>query len=406
MKNEDSSQLIEKYLIGTASEEEKEQLLTWYRSRDHSEVEWPAESETEEENVYHRIFSNIEDQIGDHNNPSLTTEIPVTATEHNIPLWPGKWSRIAVAAAIVAISAVSIYWFTTNTTAPKEQVLAFKNDVSPGGNKAILKLGDGTQILLDDVSGKTIANQAGISITKTADGQLVYNTSASHLKDEAEKPVAYNSISTPTGGQYRVILPDGSKIWLNASSSIRFPTVFRGTERKVEISGEVYFEVIKNKDMPFKVIAEQQELSVLGTHFNINAYKDEEHISTTLIEGSVKVNRINSTSSNTLKPGQQSQMTNGNSNTPVKVVEADVEEVTGWKNGVFTFNNTPITTVMQEIERWYDVELSYLGKKPDLYFTGVIPRNSNLSTFLKVLEGTGGVKFGIEGKRIIIKTIK
>lgn len=401
MKNEIPSILIDKYLRGTASAEEREQLLDWYRSQDHELVEWLSGNENEEELVYSRIFSNIENKIGTKMAPDLQNSAPIIST---LPARKTNWYRVAAAAVILTAAGYAIQTYRGILSEETVPVLVFKNDVKPGKNKAILKLADGSEIDLDDAANANLVQQKELSITKTADGQIAYslqNNIATQTKE-----VKYNTVSTPRGGQYRIILPDGTKVWLNASSSIHFPTYFSAGERKVEISGEVYFEVTKNAKMPFRVISGTQELEVLGTQFNVDAYGDEQNIKTTLAQGSVKINRINSAVSSILKPGDQSQLSTEGNNRPIKIVPADLEEVLAWKNEAFAFNNTPFNEVMQQIERWYDVEPVYKGSKPNLFFTGIIPRNSKLSTFLRAIEGTGGVKFGIEGKKIIIYKLK
>ncbi|HET9280085.1 MAG TPA: FecR family protein, partial [Flavitalea sp.] len=267
----------------------------------------------------------------------------------------------------------------------------FKDDVAPGGDKAILTLADGSTVVLDDAQNGTLAQQGSSKIIKL-DGKLVYDPANKNSRE-----VVYNTITTPNGGQYQLELPDGSLVWLNATSSIHFPTSFVGKERRVEITGEAYFEIAKNRDMPFIVTVNNAEVQVLGTHFNVNAYNDEENVKTTLLEGSVKF--VSGDNINMLKPGQQSQLAN---NGLIKVVNnVDVEEVVAWKNGMFDFENAGIETVMRQLSRWYDVDVEYNGKTDDL-FIAEMRRNIKLSDALKALELTGKVKFDIQGKKIIV----
>ncbi|WP_222537904.1 FecR family protein [Pedobacter polysacchareus] len=402
MKRDDTPILIQKYINGTCTEEEREQLLRWYRSPQNEIVEWPAAAGMEEEAVYQRIFSKIEQEI-DQNHTPVHQLIPDTTS-----LQPKKsnfnWQKIAVAAALILTSGIAVYFYQQHSSIPPIEQLTFKNEVKPGGNKAILKLADGSEVVLDAAANGRLAQRKDINFSNTKDGQLAYNKQKNTPSDNAEA-LKYNTVSTPKGGQYRIILPDGTKVWLNAASSIRFPTNFLPGERKVTISGEVYFEVAKNKHQPFRVIADQQILEVLGTKFNINAYADQQQINTTLAEGSVKLGRLKSSNYQVLKPGEQAQMKTIDEN-PAKISSADLEEVLAWKNDAFVFNNTPTQEVMKQMERWYNVELIYKGAAPNLYFTGIIPRESNLSTFLRVLEGTGGVKFGIEQNKVIIQKTK
>lgn len=402
MKRDDTPILIQKYINGTCTEEEREQLLKWYRSPQNEIVEWPAAAGMEEEAVYQRIFSKIEEGIDQKHSP-VHQLIPDT---EGLQLKKSNfyWQKIAVAAALILTSGMAIYFYQQYPASPPIEQLTFKNEVKPGGNKAILKLADGSEVVLDAAANGRLAQRKDINFSNTKDGQLAYNKQKNTTSDNAEA-LKYNTVSTPKGGQYRIILPDGTKVWLNAASSIRFPTNFLPGERKVTISGEVYFEVAKNKHQPFRVIADQQILEVLGTKFNINAYADQQQINTTLAEGSVKLGRLKSSNYQVLKPGEQAQMKTIDEN-PAKISSADLEEVLAWKNDAFVFNNTPTQEVMKQMERWYNVELVYKGAAPILYFTGVIPRESNLSTFLRVLEGTGGVKFGIEQNKVIIQKTK
>ena len=304
--------------------------------------------------------------------------------------------RFAIAAAILGIIILSTFLlFKTNRPAQVAKAESnshkFKDDVVPGGNKATLTLADGSVILLDDAKNGTLAQQGSAKVIKL-DGKLLYD-----LASERSKQVVYNTISTPKGGQYQLELPDGSLVWLNASSSIHFPTSFIEKERRVEITGEAYFEVAKNADKPFIVSVNNSEVQVLGTHFNINAYNDEEEVRTTLLEGAVKFVDGNNTS--LLQPGQQSQLTKDRI---VKVVnDVDVNEVVAWKNGLFSFENAGIETIMRQLSRWYDVEIEYKGKTDDI-FVAEMSRNIKLSDVLKALELTGRVKFEIDGKKIVV----
>ena len=304
--------------------------------------------------------------------------------------------KIAIAASVIGILLLSTFLLYNRNTS-KGNVNAegreqrFKNDVSPGGDKATLTLADGSSILLDDAQNGTLAQQGSSKVIKVG-GKLMYDPTNNNSKE-----IVYNTISTPNGGQYQLELPDGSLVWLNATSSIHFPTSFVGKERHVEITGEAYFEVAKNRDMPFIVTVNGAEVQVLGTHFNVNAYSDEDNVKTTLLEGSVKF--VSGANINMLKPGQQSQLA---SNGLIKVVSnVDVDEVVAWKNGMFDFENAGIETVMRQLSRWYDVEIEYKGKTDDL-FIAEMRRNIKLSDALKALELTGRVKFEIQGKKIIV----
>ncbi len=304
--------------------------------------------------------------------------------------------RIAIAASVIGLLLVSVFLLSdkigkrgiAKTEIDQQR---FKNDVLPGGNKATLTLADGSTIVLDDAQNGTLAQQGNSKIIKL-DGKLSYDPTNKNSRE-----IVYNTISTPKGGQYQLELPDGSQVWLNATSSIHFPTSFIGTERRIEVTGEAYFEITRNPNMPFIVSVNNAEIQVLGTHFNVNAYSDEDNVKTTLLEGSVKF--VNDGNTNILKPGQQAQLTK--ERTTKVVSNVDVDEVVAWKNGMFDFDNANIETVMRQLSRWYDVEIEYKGKNDDL-FIAEMRRNINLSDALKALELTGKVKFDIQGKKIIV----
>jgi len=270
-----------------------------------------------------------------------------------------------------------------------------KNDVAPGGNKAILTLADGSAILLDSggASGQ-LARQGNVQVVKLANGQISYRLLN---KQQDNNSVTYNTMTTPRGGQYKLRLSDGTNVWLNAASSITYPTAFVGKERNVSIKGEAYFEVAKNDVIPFTVKANAMTIEVVGTHFNVNGYEDEPSIKTTLFEGSVKVSGHNNTKM--LFPGQQSDF---NRNGQLIIIpDADTQSSVAWKNGVFEFNKSDIQMVMRQIARWYDVEISYNGKIPERRFGGKIYRNSSLLEVLKILEESN-VHFKLEDKKIIV----
>lgn len=312
-------------------------------------------------------------------------------------LYSLKWLRVAAAACIILISGLFGYYFFTNK--PQQRIAKAettkklsKEDVLPGGNKATLTLGNGKRIILDSAAIGTLARQGNTKIMKLANGLLAYDG-----KNEKPAEVVYNLLTTPMGGQYELMLPDGSKVWLNTASSIKYPTTFAGNARSVEITGEAYFEIVHNASKPFTVGVGGTTVQVLGTHFNINSYADEATIKTTLLEGSVRV--IKGDGVVVLVPGQQSTV--DKSGKIGLINGADEEDAVSWKDGYFHFKSADLATVLRGLSRWYDVEIVYEGKKPDQYFSGDIEKNLNLSEVLNILEKSQ-VHFKIQGKKLIV----
>jgi hypothetical protein len=302
--------------------------------------------------------------------------------------------KAAAAALIISIFGVAAHFYLIT---PKQKTLAksqayLKSEILPGVNKAVLSLSDGSIVVLDDVNSGQVASQGGIKITKLANGQLLYRKINELLPE-----VVYNTLTTPRGGQYSIILPDGSKVWLNAASSIRYPTFFSDSERRVELTGEAYFEIAHNAKKPFKVTFNGLEVKVLGTHFNINSYKEEKTSNTTLIEGSVSLSKGDANV--ILKSGDQAQV--GNSDKITVIDNVDVHNVLAWKNGYFSFDKSDLKLILRQISRWYDVDISFEGESPKRVFSGKINRNSNISDVLKILNECK-VNFRIEGRKLIV----
>jgi ferric-dicitrate binding protein FerR (iron transport regulator) len=309
-----------------------------------------------------------------------------------------RYMTLAVGlAAMITLVAVSIRIWKPGT--PIRKSLAQKTlpeqpvQIIPGGNKAVLTLAGGRQIILDSLQNGSVALQGNTHILKLASGRLAYQPD--HTGSGA---IEYNTITTPKGGQYQVSLPDGSRVWLNAASSLRFPTSFDGNERQVEMTGEVYFEVAQNRDKPFFVRSGGFNVEVLGTHFDVNAYADEAVFKTTLLEGSVNVG--NTSGHSLLEPGEQAVA--GISGGNIRILrEADTEAAVAWKNGRFEFSNADIPTIMRQIARWYDVDIRYEGNIPPEHFSGEVPRSCSLDKVLKIFA-LSQIHFRIEGKEIIV----
>ncbi len=383
--------IIDKYQAGTASAEEKNLLEKWYHSFDDTYASLNIMEQESEQAIANRIKDRLIQTI-------RSEETPVLSLERR-----RKWQIPAAAAILMILSLTAYYIFKPVHNQPQVAgsvpVKNLGNDIAPGGNKALLTLADGSTIVLDSASNGTISLQGNIKIQKLQNGLLAYEVNGKMLTENDD--AFYNTISTPRGGQYQVTLADGTAVWLNAASSIRFPVVFTGTERKVEITGEAYFEVAKNAAMPFKVKANNSEIEVLGTHFNVNAYNDEASMKTTLVEGSVKVSLMNQPS-RVLKPGQQSRIAGDGKITVLE--NADVEEALAWKNGRFQFNSADLKSILRQISRWYDVDVLY-QQNVNLHFTGQLTRNEYASKVFEKLALTGEVQFKVEGKKIIVTPV-
>lgn len=381
--------LAQKLREGTISPEEMMQLNEWYHSVNDDAVEYHLEDGESANQIADNIKRRIVHTIGTGN---------MHKNKH--------WRRWAMAAATLLCVSTAAYFAWDRKAAPPIAAINVstptpKNDIAPGGNKAILTLADGSTITLDSAANGQLTQQGNMLITKLDDGKLAYQIDGKTITEDDE--AFYNTISTPRGGQYQVTLSDGSKVWLNAASSIRFPVRFNNMERKVTITGEAYFEVEKDATRPFRVNAAGSEIEVLGTAFDINAYTDESSVKTTLVHGSVKLKAEASGSTAFLTPGQQGGIAAG------KIAvqnNADIEEVLAWKNGRFQFNHTDIRSILRQISRWYDVDVEYAGNV-DMSFTGQLTKDEYVSKVFDMLALTGEVKFRIIGRKIIVtpKTI-
>lgn len=311
-----------------------------------------------------------------------------------------RWMA-AASVLVVLIAGFSYFYFNGFMQRDIPEAVAknthVKHDVAPGGNKAILTLADGSTIILDSAQNGMLSQQGNSKVIKLQSGKLAYEQSAIGNQQLA---MQYNTIATPRGGQYQLELADGSHVWLNAASSITFPTSFTGNIREVKITGEVYFEVAHNAAMPFHVSVNKVEVEVLGTHFNVNAYGDDGMINTTLLEGSVKVTKGNK--SVVIKPGEQAQIGSLQTSITIKK-DADLDVVMAWKNGLFKFDGDDLKTIMMQAARWYDVDVIYEGESEET-FSGSTQRSERISHLLKILEATGKVTFQINGKQLIVKS--
>ena len=374
MKRTEAEELLDKYANGNCTEEELSILHTWYLEQSLDALEISAE---EVEMAKQKVWNSL--------------PIHETSVSRTVKLFPSKLiKRIAVAA--VAVLSLSLgYYFIQKNQWNLDKPIAKHEQILPGGNKAVLTLADGTTVDLNHVQNGLLSQSNGTNIVKAADGKIVYNNNASETKS-----VAWNTLSIPAGGYYNIILSDGTVVWLNAKSSLKYPTEFTGKERIVELNGEGYFEVAHRNNQPFKVITEHQTVEVLGTHFNINAYPDEQSTTTTLLEGSVKVSA--SGIQKILSPNQQARLKDGS----ISVTPCNAENTIDWVNNDFIFDNEDLSSIMRKISRWYNVEVSYPSHLANLEFTGSISRSKNITQVLKIMELTGMVNFKVEGRRITV----
>ncbi|WP_276359384.1 FecR family protein [Daejeonella sp. H1SJ63] len=381
MTKEEVKELLQRYADGKCSPQEKAMVEHWYLSESFKQ------SSDFDTNDIQELKFEIWDKITQDRSFKSNSKIK------SILLWTA--SVAAVLIFVFSLSEPFIFNSADKLLAKKEKPAVF--DKSPARNKAVLTLSDGSKIILDDARSGYIADQQGIKISKSPDGSIIYSMPESLLGNNNESDVVpYNFITTPKGGKFQIILPDKSKIWLNSESTLRFPARFIGQERNVELTGEAYFEVAKNINMPFIVKTKDMSVFVTGTEFNIMAYSEDKFTSTTLVQGSVQVS--SPSQKIILKPGEQVV---GNQTIGLSKRDADIEETIAWKNGLFQFNNTDIATVMNQISRWYDVTVEYEGDSSGKRFGGYISRDSKLSQVLKMLE-LSGVKCRIEEKKIIV----
>ncbi|TDQ72248.1 FecR family protein [Sphingobacterium yanglingense] len=389
-KNNHIRSLYHRYINGKTSVKETDDLFKYFDVSSEEDLKQLIDTSFDtveedispvtvsEEQVLHRIDESIHNHIQLHqdgHSPAIRRRFPIL-----------RWSA-AAAVFIVAGWAIAHWGLTTTPTYPSDTNTVV-NDPSPGRTQATLTLADGQLIELKE-------NEEGITIVdnqvKYADGSPI-----------ADSPLAtkLNTINTPRGGQYRITLPDGTKVWLNAASTLRYPGRFLTNERVVELDGEAYFEVSKAIGKPFRVVSRQQVVQVLGTYFNINSYPDEPSIKTTLLEGAVKVTSADKLRSVTLSPGKQAVLTEEELHTR----DADTDVVMAWKNDDFIFRGQNLQTTMRQLARWYDVEIAYASTAPvHLKIGGSISRKNSLSSVLKAMESTNSIAFEFDGKTILVK---
>lgn len=394
MKKGEFLRILKSYREGMATEEELRFIESYY---DLFETEPDLETWLGEEKT-----AEIKDQVLDR----IRTEIKMKEQEVGkgkvVRLYP-YFRKIAAAVAVILALGLVVYFIRKSISVSNKPVaenIQSQNvgKILPGGNRAVLILSNGKKIFLDNTQNGAVTKQGNTQVIKVKSGVLAYTHQPALLNQPLTIP-PYNTIATPRGGKYEIVLPDGSKVWLNATSSLRFPVAFTGSTRTVNLKGEGYFEIARQADKPFIVKVDGEEIKVLGTNFNVNAYDDRSHITTTLADGSIKVSDRHQ--SYILKPGEQARLNKQTEN--IEITHANIEEALAWKNDMFYFDGTNIKNIMQEIGRWYNVDVVYktdqLGNKN---YSGIISRYSDVKTVLERFSLTGTVQFKIEGRTIVV----
>ncbi|ACT92628.1 FecR family protein [Dyadobacter fermentans] len=405
MRNQRLDDLFFRYCEKIITDEEREELMAMLLSDDHREqinglidqfMRSDGSKHTLSDETADDILSSIFSATGERN----VIEEP-RAHEDETRTRPMWLFKLAAASVVLFLVYGGYRWLNRAKPVPQVAVLqsVYGDDAPAGGNKASLTLADGRTYDLNTITEGNLAVQPGTTIDKSK-GEVIYENTANG------GAVAYNVLKTPLGGQYKIVLPDGSRAWLNAGSSLKYPTAFQGNRRDVEMTGEVYFEIEPDKSRPFLVrVADKNakgkdmEITVLGTHFNISSYGDEPTMQTTLLEGSVRVEKDAVTK--VLTPGQQARVATGEKS-DIAVKTVDTESVVAWKEGRFEFNGN-IREIMRQISRWYDLDVKYEGDVEKKSFAGTISRKNNVSEVLKMLEMTGGIQFRIDDRKITVK---
>ncbi len=367
--------LVAGHINATLNEEEREELDNWINA---SDANMRLFGELTDE-------KNIETSLAAYKNMQVEEDLQKTKRQIHFKTKTRFWQYAVAASVIIALS---IYIYMTQFQKDKPEIIAEVTDINPGTDKATLTLDNGTVIQLDQLANDTsITGQARILQNE---GTIIYDGKSGGSE------LVYHTLRIPRKGHYQLQLPDGTKVWLNAESSIQYPVAFNGNERKVKVTGETYFEVAKDAGKPFKVEVGDMTVEALGTQFNINAYEDEPFVTTTLAEGSVLVTK--GSTENILRPGQQAQVKDG----IFKVTNADAAAVAAWKNNEFKFSDTPLDMILRQVARWYDAEIVYEDKIV-AHLNARIDRNVPVSKLLYLLEQTGHVHFEVEGNTIKVR---
>jgi transmembrane sensor len=386
------NELFQRFVQNTCTREEMDELYAWIQDSEEGDVQLLMDER------FNYITDTSKADTVDWNHMFRQ----IVETKRVAPV-KRLWYRVAVAATVLLIVSLLGYYIINKQTGRSKDIVktdSVSHDITaPQTTRATIVLANGEKVYLDSVVTGELAQQGNTKLEKLSNGELAYKKTTAN----GSKEIKYNTLNNPRGSPaVTLALSDGTKVWLNAGSSLTFPVVFTGTERKVSITGEAYFEVSKDPKKPFRVqfssAGREGTVEVLGTHFNVNAYEDEPFAKTTLLEGKVQVYALG-TQSQTLLPGQQAQLSNTGAISILK--DVNLEQTMAWKNGLFNFKDTDIQTVMRQISRWYDVDVEYQGIPKDKY-AGEMSRQAQLSNVFKVLETMGGVQFKIEGKKVTV----
>jgi len=373
------NELIQKFKENTATDAEKQALMEWYRSTVYRDAEFPEEEASVEAFMLQRLETSIGSKRG-----------------------TGRRNWYIAAASVILLLGIGMVVMLRESR-PREVAVQTVHDIRPGTNVATLTLANGSTISLTDAAKGNIAEQGGIRVSKSADGEIVYTVAPSTYPSglpDTSAAFTYNKIEIPAGGQYQVVLPDGTRVWLNSSSWLRFPVRFSSGERRVELSGEAYFDVRRDAGVPFRISSLRQEIEVLGTQFNVHAYPDETNIRTTLVDGAVRV--MAGGESVLLKPNEEADLGHG-----LHVSPADIEAAVAWKNGYFRCVDQPLESIMKQVSRWYNVKVVYEDEKMKDETFGVLSNKfSNISVLLKMMEKTGNAKFTVNGTTVVVSRKK
>jgi transmembrane sensor len=375
MTSKKFKKLYERCVSGKSTPEEQRLFEDYKDQFDLSDIPWTNEM-GDYESKKEKLFSTLNNRI-------------VESESRKTRIW--YWSA---AASILFILLAGLFSDEILNKNKIDKVAIVQSTIQPGRNKAILITSDGKQTYLEDSQDSLISVQSQMRVLRDKSNRLIYQKGESINPDQK---IEFNTLVTPRGGQYELVLSDGTKVWMNADSRLKYPVSFIGKERVVELSGEAYFEVKKMSGMPFRVVSDKKTIEVLGTHFNVHAYPEDLY-RTTLLEGSVRL-KYGSGLPTLLTPGEQATL---NANQEFHVTRVSTKDAIAWKNGIFLFKNEPLRSVMRQISRWYDIEYVFQGNLDQKRLGGTVSRYTDIKDLLKTIELTESIHFKIDGRRITV----